>query len=125
MDNDQTAFCVEDADESPGLLLWQTTTLWQHAIKKALLPYGVTHPHFVMLAILRWFFETKQYSTQAQIVIFSKLDKMTISNGLKILSQKELVARFESSLDTRMKEVVLTQDGHRISKELIQVVEAM
>ncbi len=121
--NSKTAFSVQEADESAGLLLWQTTTLWQRNIKEALAPFGISHSQFVVLAVLRWLFETKQPSTQVQIVQFSKLDKMLISNTLKALLQKELVTRVECSKDTRVKEVSLTRKGQDLATQLIKVIE--
>jgi len=42
------------AEDSPGLLLWQTTIFWQRMIKKALEPYGISHAQFVIMVILLW-----------------------------------------------------------------------
>src|SRR5690242_11685558 len=44
----------DDAEDSPGLLLWQVTNRWQAAQRAALKPFDLTHLQFVLLASLTW-----------------------------------------------------------------------
>ena len=53
----KSAFGFEEPEDSPGFLLWQVTVSWQRAIKSALEPYKITHPQFVIMALLMWFTE--------------------------------------------------------------------
>jgi hypothetical protein len=48
-------FSFDAPEDSPGLLLWQTTVTWQRQIKKALDPYDIAHAQFVIMAITFWF----------------------------------------------------------------------
>ena len=80
-----STFGFERAEDSPGLLLWQTTTLWQRRIKRTLESYEISHAQFVIMAILLWFEEQQLEETQTAIVNVSKLDKMTVSQALKKL----------------------------------------
>jgi DNA-binding MarR family transcriptional regulator len=120
-----SAFFFENPKESPGLLLWQVTTIWQRSIRKALEPHEITHPQFTLMAILLWLEENNQAPTQAALTHISKLDKMTISQVLKLLSFKGYVKRREHPLDTRAKLVSLTVEGKRLATQLVSIVESI
>lgn len=121
----KSAFSVERPKDSLGFLLWKNTTIWQRSIKAALLPYDISHAQFVIMAVTRWFFETKQEPTQVSIAHLSGLDKMTISKSLKKLSALGLVSRSEDARDTRAKTVVLTAKGNRLIEKLATVVDGI
>ncbi len=116
-------FGFKKAEDSHGFLLWQTTTLWQRKIKRALEDYDITHPQFVILATLLWFQSHGIETTQIQIAIWTKLDKMTVSNALRGLAGKGLVHRNEHEKDTRAKTVRLTKEGEKLAHQLVPVVE--
>ena len=116
-------FGFERPEDSPGFLLWQTTTIWQRQIKRALEPYDISHPQFVIMATLMWF-EAHQYdTTQIRIVNWSKLDKMTVSKSLKKLVVLGYVNRIEHETDTRAKSVTLTEKGKEMVRTLVPIVE--
>lgn len=116
-------FGFDKPEESPGLLLWQTTITWQRLIKKALDTYHISHAQFVILAIVLWFEGVKQKPTQILIVHQSKLDKMTVSKSLKKLSADGLIKRTEHEKDTRAKSVHLTAKGEKMASTLVPIVE--
>ena len=118
-----SAFSFKRSEDSPGLLLWQTTMTWQRLIKNALAEYDISHPQFVILAILLWFTEKKEEPTQIAIIRLSKLDKMTVSQSLKKLSALGLVKRAEHEQDTRAKSVRLTEQGQTLAAKLVKIVE--
>ena len=119
------AFGFEKPEDSPGLLLWQTTITWQRLIKKVLDPYQIPHAQFVILAIVLWFEGIKQEPTQVLIVRQSKLDKMTVSKSLKKLVSLGLIKREEHEKDTRAKSVYLTAKGKTLASKLVPLVEKM
>jgi DNA-binding MarR family transcriptional regulator len=119
----ESAFGFEAPEDSPGLLLWQTTITWQRFIKKVLEPHDISHGQFVIMAVLLWFEEHHQESTQVAIARLSKLDKMTVSKSLKKLIAQELVTRVEHSKDTRAKSVFLTDKGKTLVRKLVPLVE--
>lgn len=119
----KSPFGFEKPEDSPGFLLWQTTITWQRLIKKALEPYDIAHAQFVILAILLWLEEHHYETTQALIVNWSKLDKMTVSKSLKKLANRRLVSRTEHEIDTRAKSVSLTDEGKTLVCKLIPIVE--
>lgn len=119
----KSSFSVNKASESPGLLLWQSTTLWQRLIKNGLEPYNISHSQFVIMAILCWFNEKKLKATQIKLAEWSKLDKMTISKALKNLILEKLIIRHECPDDSRAKVVMLTEKGKTLIHKLIKIVE--
>ncbi len=124
MRKNKSAFGFEKPEDSPGLLLWQTTVLWQRKIKEVLQPYNLTHPQFVILAILLWFEEQDEKPTQVTISQLSKLEKMNVSKSLKQLVIQGNVKRKESPKDTRAKSVSLTHKGKELATKLVPLIEA-
>jgi len=116
-------FGVETAEESPGFLLWQVTTLWQRGIKKALEAVDITHPQFVLLASLMWLSQQQETVTQVALSQHSKIDPMTTSTVLRTLQTKGLVGRSEHHTDTRAKAVVLTAAGIKTTKQAVKIIE--
>jgi len=122
MNKPDKAFNVIKAEDSPGFLLWQVTTLWHRAIKKALDEIDLTHPQFVLLASLLWLSKTKASITQIDLSHHSKIDPMTTSTIIKTLLRKGLVERQEHHTDTRAKSVTLTESGIATSRQAVQII---
>ena len=116
-------FGFEKPEDSPGFLLWQTTMLWQRQIKRELEPFEVSHPQFVIMALLLWFEAHQMEAVQGLIVKYSKLDKMTVSSSLKKLVERGWVRRTENREDTRSKNVTLTKKGKVLINQLVPLVE--
>lgn len=122
---DRSPFGFERPEDSPGFLLWQTTITWQRLIKNALESFDISHPQFVIMAILMWFEEHEHDTMQVSIVNWSKLDKMTVSQSLKKLAAQGLIQRAEHKIDTRAKMVTLTDKGRKLIGKLIPIVESI
>ena len=60
---------------------------------------------------------------QVEIINKTKLDKMTVSKGLKKMVVDGLVRRTESKVDSRAKHVFLTKKGKSLIRKLIPIVE--
>jgi len=118
----KSSFYYSTPKESPGFLLWQTTVTWQRQIKKVLEPFSLTHPEFVILAVLLWLEEQKQTPIQSTLVEKTKLDKMTVSKILKKFVSEGLVERQEHEKDTRAKCVILTIKGKPLIEEALPAV---
>jgi len=116
-------FSVQTAEDSPGFLLWQVTTLWQRGIKKSLDTIDITHPQFVLLASLLWLSKQKENVTQIDLSQHSKIDPMTTSTVIRTLQRKGLIERQEHHTDTRAKTVTLTNDGSRITRQAVKIIE--
>lgn len=118
-------FNFDKPEDSPGFLLWQTTMIWQRKIKKALEPHGISHPQFVIMAMLMWFEAHHYDTTQILIANWSKLDKMTVSKSLKKLVTLRYVHRIEHKIDTRAKSISLTEKGKEMVRRLVPIVEGI
>jgi len=118
-------FGFDSPEDSPGFLLWQTTTTWQRLIKKALEPHHISHAQFVIMATLLWFEANEYDTTQILIVNWTKLDKMTVSKSLKKLAIQGLINRIEHETDTRAKSVSLTKKGKLLAHKLVPIVEKL
>ena len=125
MNKGQLPFGFDRPEDSPGFLLWQTTTLWQRRIKKILEWYEISHAQFVIMATLLWFEAHNYERTQVLIASWSKLDKMTVSKSLKKLAIFGLTSRSEHVSDTRAKTVTLTDKGKNLIKKLVPIIEAI
>lgn len=117
------SFGVKTAEESSGFLLWQVTTLWQRGIKKCLDKIDITHPQFVLLASLLWLSIEKETITQIDLSQHSKIDPMTTSTVIRTLERKQLIERQEHPTDTRAKMIVLTENGIKITRKAVKIIE--
>ncbi|MES2273526.1 MAG: MarR family transcriptional regulator [Chlamydiota bacterium] len=108
------------AEESPGFLLWQVSTLWSKSTTVALKPLGLTHPQFVILAIIDWL--TGKGVSQEEISKQSVLDPKTTSHLLRSLQVKGLI---EPSHITNKKSSFpqLTTAGTKMLAKALPVVE--
>jgi len=116
-------FGFEKPQDSPGFLLWQTTTLWERRIKKALEGFELTHSQFVIMALLLWLCAHEYQPTQADLSTWSKLDKMNVSKSLKTLTERGLVVRSDHGSDLRAKTMQLTEKGKGLVHQAIPLVE--
>lgn len=123
MNPSDNTFSFDKPEESTGFLLWQVTNLWQREIKKALVPYDITHSQFVLMASIHWLTLEKKEVTQIMLSMHTKIDPMTTSTVLRTLLQKNMVSRQEHQTDTRAKTVSLTENGKKIIKDAVVTVE--
>jgi DNA-binding MarR family transcriptional regulator len=114
----------EQAEDSPGFLLWQLTNLWQQRIRAALLPLGITHVQFVLLASVAWLENTGVVVTQAILARHARTDMMMTSQVVRTLEEKGLFTRAAHPTDTRAKVVSLTPAGREMAQRALAVVEA-
>lgn len=120
----QEPFGFERPEHSPGFMLWQTTIMWQRRIAKALEPHNISHPQFVIMAVLLWLQGHKEEVFQVDIIELTKLDKMTVSNSLRKLESLGYLTRKESRNDSRAKKVTLITKGKNLIKKLVPIVES-
>lgn len=113
----------EQAEVSPGFLLWRVSTLWRRAIESVLKPLDLTHPQFVILAAVAWLTRGKSKTSQVAIGRHAGLDPNTTSQILRSLQQKKLIERKRDS-DDRVKCPTVTEKGAKILAEALLAVES-
>lgn len=111
-------------EQSPGFLLWQVSTLWRRAIESALKTFDLTHPQFVILAVLGWLTRNGDRVNQAAIGKLAALDPNTVSQIIKGLEKRGIIAR-EAGEDGRVKNPILTMEGSELLKGALPAVEKM
>lgn len=120
---DRITFGFDEANNSPGYLLWQVTMLWQRKIKRELDKLNITHTQFVLMSVLAWLSQQKSDVTQTDIADRSKTDRMMVSKVLRTLEQKGMIARNPHPTDTRANIVLLTKKGHSALQDAVALVE--
>lgn len=112
-----------DAEESLGLLFWQSSTLWKRCINKALAEFKITHTQYVILAIVFYLENSGEKSIQKNISDISMIDAMTISKTVRLMQKNNLIERIEDSKDSRAKVLRLTSEGKKLLNIVNSVVE--
>lgn len=113
----------EDADDSPGLLLWRVTHRWQAGMRAALKPYGLTHVQFVLLASLSWL-DADGPVTQAALATHAATDVMMTSQVVRALAERELIRRDPHPGDRRAVALSVTPAGRALADRAVGAVEA-
>jgi len=114
----------QEADHSPGLLLWQVTNAWQAAQRAALRPFDLTHVQFVLLATLAWHQED-QSLTQRQLAEHARADPMMTSQVLRSLEAKGFVERRPHPTDARARALTATPAGLDLANAANRAVEGV
>jgi DNA-binding MarR family transcriptional regulator len=112
-----------EATDSPGLLLWQVTNLWQRRQRAALKEMDLTHVQFVLLASLAWLSQNAEPVTQARVAEHAKTDAVMTSEVLRTLQRKGLVERRPHPEDTRAKSLKPTPKGTEVVRRAVKLVE--
>lgn len=120
---DSSPFKHARADDSAGFLLWKITALWQNKLSEVLGQFGITQTQYAILASLRWFKERGEATTQAHIVEFSKIDKMTLSKAIRKLEEAGLILRGQSPSDRRAVDVRFTAQGKELIQKAVVAIE--
>jgi DNA-binding MarR family transcriptional regulator len=111
-----------DADDSPGLLLWQLTNRWQAAQRAALKPFGLTHVQYVLLASLAWLDADAPVSQKA-LADHAVTDPMMTSQVVRALADRELLERSPHPDDARAWALSISVAGSRLADRATRAVE--
>ncbi|MEU4225217.1 MarR family transcriptional regulator [Nonomuraea sp. NPDC026600] len=109
--------------ESPGFLLWHATLRWQRDIAAALVPLGLTHVQFVLLACTWWLNTQGEHPNQLALARQAGTDVKMTSQVLRALETKGLVEREVDPADTRAKRLRVTAAGAELAPRAIAAVE--
>ncbi|MGC9154880.1 MAG: MarR family winged helix-turn-helix transcriptional regulator [Ferrimicrobium sp.] len=108
--------------ESPGLGLWRVSNRWQAHQRRALVPFGLTHVQFVLLASLVWL-EGTEPVTQNELARFAHVDPMMTSQVLRALEDKGMLRREHHPSDARARALVATPEGVAVANRANRAVE--
>jgi len=109
--------------DSAGFLLWQLTLRWREALDQALLPFGLTHTNYVVIASIFWLATTGNQPNQRTIADHCGLEPMSISKAVRSLEADGLVARRSDRTDKRAVILLLTAPGQRTFHAALQTLD--
>lgn len=109
--------------ESPGFLFWRNFMDWQRQLNTQLKPLGLTQPQFSILAICGWLSREGKKVSQHDIVVFTGMDRMHISQIVSRLEKDGLVEKEVCSNDRRVNLVCLSAKGRALLEVAIPIVE--
>lgn len=98
-------------ENAVGFVLWRIVHRYVREIDRALASAGLTHLQFTVLAMTAWMARSAEPVTQVALARFGNIHPMQVSQVLKALEGKGLVARPRSKRDTRARHVEVTGAG--------------
>ena len=107
-----------------GLLIWQTSNLWQSKIRKQISNSNLTFNEYLILETLYNLSKLLSDINQIDIVKHSFIDKSVVSAKLTQLEKKKLIKKMVPN-DNRSNKLVLTKEGNIIVEKIMNdVIEA-
>ena len=107
-----------------GLLIWQTSNLWQSKIRNKISKFNISFNEYLILETLYNLSNLSSDINQVDIVRHSFIDKSVVSAKLSQLNNKKLVKKMTPK-DNRSNKLVLTKEGNDIIEKIIDdIIEA-
>lgn len=116
---------VQRPEDTIGYLLWRVAHRHQREMDRALADIDLTHLQFVALVQTAWLGLVEKPVTQPALAAFSNIHPMQLSNVLKALAAKRLIARSRSPDDSRIKLCEPTAAGIGVLAETIPRARAL
>ena len=104
-----------------GLLIWQTSNLWQSSIRKQILEFNLSFNEYLILETLYNLSKFLSEINQIDIVKHSFIDKSVVSAKLTKLYKKKLIKKMTPN-DNRSNKLALTREGIIIVEKIINDV---
>ena len=106
-------------------MLWHVTLRWQRAITAALVPLGLTHVQFVLLAAAWWLNARGEDPNQLSVARQAGTDVKMTSEVLRKLEAKGLLVRTVDAADTRARKIRVTERGGELAIAAVTAVEGV
>ena len=106
-----------------GLLIWQTSNLWQSRLRNKISKYNISFNEYLIIETI---YNLSKYITdisQVDIVKHSFIDKSVVSAKLTQLNRKKLIKKMTPN-DNRSNKLILTKEGINIIEKIIDDVIA-
>ena len=104
-----------------GLLIWQTSNIWQSKLRKILKIYKISLNEYLIIETLFKLSSLTKIVSQISIANNSSLDVSVVSTNLTLLENKNLILR--TYLDNRSKNILLTDQGLSLISSLIKIIK--
>ncbi len=105
-----------------GILVWQTSNLWQSKIRQILKNSDLTFNEYLILETLYKLIDKQDSITQQDICKNSSIDRSVVSLKITSLESKKLLNRSQPK-DKRSYGLFLTNNGNVLVESLINIVE--
>ena len=104
-----------------GLLIWQTSNLWQSKIRYKISKFNISFNEYLILETVYNLSHSLTDISQVDIVKHSFIDKSVVSAKLTQLNKKKLIKKMKPN-DNRSNKLLLTKDGNNIVEKIIDEV---
>ena len=104
-----------------GLLIWQTSNLWQSSIRKQIIKFNLSFNEYLILETVYNLSKFLSEINQVDIVKHSFIDKSVVSAKLTKLNKKKLIKKMTPN-DNRSNKLALTREGIIIVEKIINDV---
>ena len=104
-----------------GLLIWQTSNVWQSKIRKQLIDLNLSFNEYLILETVYKLSKSIANISQVDVAKHSFIDKSVVSAKLTQLQNKKLINKMTPN-DNRSNKLVLTRDGKMIVEKIINLV---
>lgn len=107
---------------SPGFWLHHAALEWRATVERNLRPLGLTLTQFNLLASAGWLARHGDLPTQQQVVDMAGADRMMGSRVLRVLEDRDLLARRPDPADARLLRIEVTATGKDLARRGIRIV---
>ena len=104
-----------------GLLIWQTSNLWQSKLRNKISKYNISFNEYLILETIYNLSKFLSDISQVDIVKHSFIDKSVVSAKLTQLNKKKLIKKMIPN-DNRSNKLILTKEGNYIIENIIDDV---
>ena len=104
-----------------GLLIWQTSNLWQSKLRNKLSKYNISFNEYLIIETVYNLSNISNNISQIDIVNNSFIDKSVVSAKLTQLDKKKLIKKMTPN-DNRSNKLALTKEGMGIIEKIINDV---
>src|SRR5215813_7133713 len=105
-----------------GALVWRLSMKWRAAVDREVMPLGLTHAQYVLLASLYSLSQTGTRPSQRELAGFTGLEPVYVSRLARALQDGGLIDRTVAAVDPRAVELTLTQHGVDVVVQAIAAV---
>jgi DNA-binding MarR family transcriptional regulator len=102
-----------------GLLIWQTSNLWQSKIRKNINKYNISFNEYLILETVYNLSIILSNISQVDIVKHSFINKSVVSSKLTQLNQKKLIKKL-TPIDNRSNKIELSKEGFDLVEKVIE-----
>ncbi len=112
------------AEDSPGFMLWRSSNLLQRMQGRRLRNFAVTPGQFSFMACLVYLHQFEPV-TAARVVAYTVMDKMMVSDLVKVLERKRLLTKRPDPKDARALLIEPTPLGIDITNDAADRMESL